>query len=83
MPLFPAKMLIFAHGKPFLNMKEYLLEAVVAGIIYCIGLVVLDAKPGREFQSVWFYLISAVVFGLLFAWVMRLIQKRIGKKKDK
>ena len=65
------------------EMKKYITESLVAGAVYCIGLLVNDARPGHQFKAVGFYLISSVIFGLLFSLVMRLIQKRIGKKSDK
>jgi ABC-type nitrate/sulfonate/bicarbonate transport system permease component len=65
------------------EMKKYIIESLVSGAIYCIGLLALDARPGHQFKAVGFYLISSVIFGLLFSLVMRLIQKRIGKKSDK
>ena len=61
-------------------MKKYIIESLVSGIIYCIGLLIIDAKPGHQFKSVGFYLLSSIIFGLLFSLVMRLIQKRISKK---
>ena len=61
-------------------MKKHILEALVAGVIYCIGLLILDAKPGHEFKAIWFYVISSVIFGVLFALAMWLVQKWIGKK---
>jgi len=69
--------------KPIKKMKKHVIEALVAGIIYCIGLLVIDAKPGHEFQSVGFYIISSVIFGVLFTLAMRLIQKWIGKRNNK
>ncbi len=65
------------------EMKKYIIESLVSGAIYCIGLLALDARPGHQFKAAGFYLISSVIFGLLFSLVMRLIQKRIGKKSDK
>ena len=64
-------------------MKKYLIESLVSGVIYCIGLLVWDARPGHQFKAAGFYLISSVIFGLLFSFVMWLNQKRIGKKSDK
>ena len=64
-------------------MKKYIIESLISGIIYCIGLLILDAKPGRQFKSVGFYLLSSIIFGLLFSLIMMIIQKRISKKSDK
>lgn len=67
-------------GKLVFEMKKYIIESLVAGAVYCIGLLVKDARPGHQFKAAGFYLISSVIFGLLFSLVMWLIQKRIGKK---
>ena len=74
---------IFAWINRIFEMKKYIIESLVSGAIYCIGLLALDARPGHQFKAAGFYLISSVIFGLLFSLVMRLIQKRIGKKSDK
>ena len=77
------KIPIFIQIKRIFEMKKYIIESLVSGAIYCIGLLALDARPGHQFKAAGFYLISSVIFGLLFSLVMRLIQKRIGKKSDK
>ena len=61
-------------------MKKCIIEGLVSGVIYCIGLLLWDAKPGHQFKPAGFYLVSSIIFGLLFTLVMKLILKRIGKK---
>ena len=62
-------------------MKKYLIGALAAGIVFCIGLLIIDAKPGHQFHSVWFYVIASVIFGLLFSLAMMLLPKWIDKSK--
>ena len=55
-------------------MKDYLIESLVAGVLYCIGILVIDAISG-QFKAVVFYLLSSIVFGLLFPFAMRMFRK--------
>ena len=63
-------------------MKNYLIESLVSGVLYCIGILVIDAISG-QFKAVVFYLLSAIIFGLLFTFAMRLIRKMTSRKADK
>ena len=65
------------------EMKKYIIESLISGVVYCIGLLAVDARPGHQFKAVGFYLLSSIIFGLLFSFVMWLIRKRIGRKSDK
>ena len=42
------------------EMKKYIIESLVAGAVYCIGLLVKDTRPGHQFKAAGFYLISSV-----------------------
>jgi hypothetical protein len=66
-----------------IKMKKYIIESLISSVIYCIGLLAVDARPGHQFKAVGFYLLSSIIFGLLFSFVMWLIRKRIGRKSDK
>lgn len=63
-------------------MKNYLIESLVSGAVYCIGILVIDAISG-QFKAAVFYLISAIIFGLLFTFAMRLFRKMTGKEEFK
>ena len=64
-------------------MKEYIIESLISGVVYCIGLLAVDARPGHQFKAVGFYLLSSIIFGLLYSLVMGLFHKVTSKKKDK
>ena len=64
-------------------MKKYIIESLISGVVYCIGLLAVDARPGHQFKAIGFYLLSSIIFGLLFSFVMRLVRKMISKKTDK
>ena len=63
-------------------MKNYLIESLVSGVLYCIGILVIDAISG-QFKAIVFYLLSAIIFGFLFSFAMRLIRKMTSRKADK
>lgn len=63
-------------------MKNYLFESLVSGVLYCVGILVIDAISG-QFKAVVFYLLSAIIFGLLFTFAMRLFRRMANKKADK
>ena len=62
-------------------MKNYVIESLVSGVVYCIGNLVIDAISG-QFKSFGFYLLSSIIFGLLYSLVMRLFRRITSKKKD-
>ena len=62
-------------------MKNYVIESLVNGVVYCIGILVIDAIFG-QFKSFGFYLLSSIIFGLLYSLVMRLFRRITSKKKD-
>lgn len=62
-------------------MKNYLIESLVSGALYCVGILVIDAISG-QFKAAVFYLISAIIFGLLFTFAIRLFRKMTSKKAD-
>jgi hypothetical protein len=63
-------------------MKNYVIESLLSGVLYCIGILVIDAISG-QFKSFGFYLLSSIIFGLLYPLVMGLFHKITSKKKDK
>ena len=63
-------------------MKNHVIESLVSGALYCIGILVIDAISG-QFKSFVFYLLSSIIFGLLYSLVMGLFHKITSKKKDK
>ena len=65
-----------------IQMKNYIVESIVAGVLYCIGILVIDVISG-QFRTVVFYLLSSIFFGFLFSLVMRLFRKMISKKAGK
>lgn len=75
-------MLIFVFDKSGFEMKNYLIESLVSGVLFCIGIIAIDAISG-QFKAVVFYLLSAIIFGLLFTFAMRLFRKITSKKADK
>ena len=63
-------------------MKYSVVESLVSGVLYCAGILVIDAISG-QFKSFGFYLLSSIIFGLLLSLAMRLFRKITSKKKDK
>ena len=62
-------------------MKNYLIESLVSGALYCIGILVIDAISG-QFKAAVFYLISAIIFGFLFTFAISLFRNMTSKKAD-
>ena len=62
-------------------MKNYVIESLISGVLYCIGILVIDAISG-QFKSFVFYLLSSIIFGLLYPLVMGLFHKITNKKED-
>ena len=60
-------------------MKNYVIESLVSGVLYCIGILVIDAISG-QFKSFGFYILSAIIFGPLYSLVMGLFHKITSKK---
>ena len=63
-------------------MKYYVVESLVYGVLYCIGILVIDAFSG-QFKPFGFYLLSSIIFGLLFSLAMFLFRKITRKENDK
>ena len=61
-------------------MKYSVVESLVSGVLYCIGILVIDAISG-QFKPFGFYLFSSIIFGLLFSLAMILFRKITSKKK--
>ena len=62
-------------------MKNYVVESLVSGTLYCVGILVIDAISG-QFKPFGFYLLSSIIFGLLFSLAMFWLRKITSKKKD-
>ena len=73
------EMLNFVFEKSEYEMKNYVIESLVSGVLYCIGILVIDAISG-QFKSFGFYLLSSIIFGLLYSLVMGLFHKITSKK---